>query len=186
MAKTILIVDDETSILTTLAGVLKDEGYRVSSAQSGTEALRLIKDDPPSLVLLDIWMPGMDGIDTLTQIKKDNPHQLVVMMSGHGSIETAVKATKLGAYDFIEKPLSLDKVTLLVHHALYQQHLEAENLNLKQSIERRFVMVGESPSIRRLREMIKVAGSSNSRVMISGENGTGTSSAPSRRTGASR
>jgi two-component system nitrogen regulation response regulator NtrX len=173
MAKTILIVDDETSILTTLAGVLKDEGYRVSSAQSGTEALRQIKDDPPSLVLLDIWMPGMDGIETLTQIKKDNPQQLVVMMSGHGSIETAVKATKLGAYDFIEKPLSLDKVTLLVHHALYQQHLEAENLNLKQSIERRFVMVGESPSIRKLREMIKVAGGSNSRVMISGENGTG-------------
>jgi len=173
MAKTILIVDDETSILTTLAGVLKDEGYRVSSAQSGTEALKLIKDDPPALVLLDIWMPGMDGIETLTRIKKDNPQQLVVMMSGHGSIETAVKATKLGAYDFIEKPLSLDKVTLLVHHALYQQHLETENLNLKQSIERRFVMVGESPSIRKLREMIKVAGASNSRVMISGENGTG-------------
>jgi len=173
MAKTILIVDDETSILTTLAGVLKDEGYRVTTAQSGMEALKLIKDDPPSLVLLDIWMPGMDGIETLTQIKKDNPPLPVVMMSGHGSIETAVKATKLGAYDYIEKPLSLDKVTLLVHHALYQQQLEAENLNLKQTIERRFVMVGESPSIRRLRETIQVAGASNSRVLISGENGTG-------------
>lgn len=173
MPKTILIVDDETSILTTLAGILKDEGHRVATAQSGIEALKRVKDDPPSMVLLDIWMPGMDGIETLTRIKKENPDQLVVMMSGHGSIETAVKATKLGAYDYIEKPLSLDKVTLLVHHALYQQHLEAENLNLKRSIERRFVMVGESPPIRRLRELIKMAGASNSRVLISGENGTG-------------
>jgi two-component system nitrogen regulation response regulator NtrX len=173
MAKAILIVDDEASILTTLAGVLKDEGYRVQTAQSGTEALRLIKDDPPSLVLLDIWMPEMDGIEALTQIKKVSPLMLVVIMSGHGSIETAVKATKLGAYDFIEKPLSLDKVTLLIHHALYQQQLETENLNLKQTVERRFVMVGESPPIRKLRETIKVAGASNSRVLISGENGTG-------------
>ena len=173
MAKNILIVDDETSILTSLSGVLKDEGYQVTTAPNGTEALKLIKEDPPSLVLLDIWMQGLDGIETLTRIKKDHPALPVVMMSGHGSIETAVRATKLGAYDYIEKPLSLDKVTRLVHHALYQQQLEAENLNLKQTIERRFVMVGESPAIRRLREMIKTAGASNSRVLISGENGTG-------------
>ncbi|MBI3610572.1 MAG: sigma-54-dependent Fis family transcriptional regulator [Nitrospirae bacterium] len=173
MSKTILIVDDEAGILTTLAGVLTDEGYRVTTAQNGTEALRLIKEEPPSLVLLDIWMPGQDGIETLTRIKKDCPNLPVVMMSGHGSIETAVRATKLGAYDYIEKPLSLDKVTRLVHHALYQQQLEVENQNLKQTLERHLVMVGESPSIRRLREMIKTAGGSNSRVLISGENGTG-------------
>ncbi|MBI3994551.1 MAG: sigma-54-dependent Fis family transcriptional regulator [Nitrospirae bacterium] len=173
MAKTILIVDDEAGILTTLTSVLKDEGYQVATATNGTDALKLIKDDPPSLVLLDIWMQGLDGIETLTRIKKDHPDLPVVMMSGHGSIETAVRATKLGAYDYIEKPLSLDKITRLVHHALYQQQLETENLNLKQTIERRFVMVGESPSIRRLREMVKTAGASNSRVLISGENGTG-------------
>jgi two-component system, NtrC family, nitrogen regulation response regulator NtrX len=173
MAKNILIVDDETSILTSLAGVFKDEGYHVMTAPNGSEALKLIKEDPPSLVLLDIWMEGMDGIETLTRIKKDHPDLPVVMMSGHGSIETAVRATKLGAYDYIEKPLSLDKVTRLVHHALYQQQLEVENLNLKQTIERRFVMVGESPPIRRLREMTRTAGASNSRVLISGENGTG-------------
>jgi two-component system, NtrC family, nitrogen regulation response regulator NtrX len=173
MPKNILIVDDEMSILTSLSGVLKDEGYQVTTASNGTDALKLIKEDPPSLVLLDIWMPGLDGIETLTRIKKDHAHLPVVMMSGHGSIETAVRATKLGAYDYIEKPLSLDKITRLVHHALYQQQLETENLNLKQTVERRFAMVGESPSIRRLIEMIKTAGASNSRVLISGENGTG-------------
>ncbi len=173
MSNTILIVDDESSILTTLSGVLKDEGYHVSTAPSGAEALRAIREDSPALVLLDIWMQGMDGIETLKQIKKSHPELLVVMMSGHGSIETAVRATKLGAYDYIEKPLSLEKVTLLVRHAIYQQELEAENQNLKKKIERRFVMVGESPSIRRLRELAKTAGASNSRVLISGDNGTG-------------
>ena len=173
MPKTILIVDDEPSILATLSEVLKDEGYPVITVQTGTEALKTIKDESPALVLLDIWMQGMDGIETLTRIKKHDPDLPVIMMSGHGSIETAVRAIKLGAYDYIEKPLSLEKVTLLVQHALYQQQLEIENLNLKKSIERRFTMVGESAIIRRLREMTKTAGSSNSRVMISGENGTG-------------
>ena len=173
MPKTILIVDDEPSILATLSEVLKDEGYPVITVQTGTEALKTIKDESPALVLLDIWMQGMDGIETLTRIKKHDPDLPVIMMSGHGSIETAVRSIKLGAYDYIEKPLSLEKVTLLVQHALYQQQLEIENLNLKKSIERRFTMVGESAIIRRLREMTKTAGSSNSRVMISGENGTG-------------
>jgi two-component system, NtrC family, nitrogen regulation response regulator NtrX len=173
VAKNILIVDDETSILTTLSGVLKDEGYQVATTANGIDALRLIKEDQPSLVLLDIWMEGWDGIETLTRIKKDFPSLPVVMMSGHGSIETAVRATKLGAYDYIEKPLSLDKVTRLIHHALYQQQLESENLDLKRTIERRFVMVGECPAIQRLRELTKTAGASSSRVLISGENGTG-------------
>ena len=173
MRELILIVDDEPAILSSLAAVLQDEQYQVVTAASGDEALRRIKDEPPALVLLDIWMAGSDGIETLERIKQINPGIPVVMMSGHGSIETAVKATKLGAYDFIEKPLSLDKVTLLLRHALDQQRLEAENRSLKASIERRFVMVGDSPPIIRLRELIQIAGASNARVLISGENGTG-------------
>ncbi|HEY5649204.1 MAG TPA: response regulator, partial [Nitrospiria bacterium] len=114
MNKNILIVDDEASILSTLSGVLKDEGYEVTTASNGSEGLEQIERCSPSLVLLDIWMQDMDGIETLTRIKKAYPSLPVVMMSGHGTIETAVKATKIGAYDFIEKPLSLEKVTLLV------------------------------------------------------------------------
>ena len=173
MAETILIVDDEPGILTTLGGVLKDEGYEVIIAEDGETALKRIKENPPSLVLLDIWMKGLDGIETLKRIKALNPRLVVIMMSGHGSIETAVKATKLGAYDYIEKPLSLSKVTLLVQHALHEQRLEAENLSLKQSIEKRFVLIGESPPMHRLKDQIKTAGASHSRVLISGENGTG-------------
>ncbi len=173
MAQTILVVDDEPGILTTLSGVLKDEGYNVVTARNGESALKRIKEDLLSLVLLDIWMTGLDGIETLKRIKASIPELPVIMMSGHGSIETAVKATKLGAYDYIEKPLSLEKVTLLIRHALHQQKLEAENLSLKQSIERRFVLIGESPAMRRLKELIKIAGASSSRILVSGENGTG-------------
>ncbi|HOG08479.1 MAG TPA: response regulator, partial [Syntrophales bacterium] len=118
MRKTILIVDDEESIRQSLGGVLNDEGYEVLAAASGEEALRMIDDEIPSLVLLDIWLPGMDGIEVLTRIRSEYPQIRVIIMSGHGTIETAVKATKLGAFDFIEKPLSLDKVILLVSHAL--------------------------------------------------------------------
>ncbi|HSG06552.1 MAG TPA: response regulator, partial [Nitrospiria bacterium] len=138
MGKAILIVDDEASILTTLSGVLKDEGYDVFTASNGPEALKRIEEDTPSLVFLDIWMQDMDGIETLTRIKKSNPYLPVIMMSGHGTIETAVKATKLGAYDYIEKPLSLEKVTLLTQHALYQKKLEEENISLKESIQNRY------------------------------------------------
>ena len=173
MAETILIVDDEPGILTTLSGVLKDEGYDVVNARDGETALKRIKSNPPSLVLLDIWMKGLDGIETLKKIKTSFPELLVIMMSGHGSIETAVKATKLGAYDYIEKPLSLDKVTLLIQHALHQKRLEAENLSLKRSVEKRSALIGESPAIQKLKNLIKIAAASNSRILISGESGTG-------------
>ncbi|HEY5648264.1 MAG TPA: sigma-54 dependent transcriptional regulator, partial [Nitrospiria bacterium] len=139
----------------------------------GPEALKRIEEDTPSLVFLDIWMQDMDGIETLTRIKKSNPYLPVIMMSGHGTIETAVKATKLGAYDYIEKPLSLEKVTLLTQHALYQKKLEEENISLKESIQNRYSLVGESPAIKNLRGKTKTAGESNSRVLITGENGTG-------------
>ena len=114
MARTILVVDDEKSILQSLDGILTDEGFEVLSELSGASALKKIEEVIPDLVLLDIWMPDMDGIETLVKIKEVYPHLQVVMMSGHGTIETAVKATKLGAYDFIEKPLSLEKVLLSV------------------------------------------------------------------------
>ena len=132
MARTILIVDDEESIIQSLDGILTDEGFEVFSAKSGQIGLEKIDEVIPDLVLLDIWMPGMDGIQTLIKIKETYPHLQVVMMSGHGTIETAVKATKLGAYDFIEKPLSLEKVLLSINNALDYNRLEEEVSLLKE------------------------------------------------------
>lgn len=173
MAENILIVDDEKSILTILSAVLIDEGYQVLTAAGGNDALRIIKRETPPIVLLDIWMSDMDGIETLRRIKALFPGVIVIMMSGHGSIETAVKATKLGAYDYIEKPLSLEKVVLIIRHALREKKLEEENKALRSRIERRFDLIGDSAALGRLKELIKTAGPTNSRVLISGENGTG-------------
>jgi len=173
MAESILIVDDEPAILNSLSKILEDEGYQVAVAKSGGESLKLISADPPDLVLLDIWMPEVDGLETLRRAREQAPRLLVMMMSGHGSIETAVKAIKLGAYDYIEKPLSLDNVTLRVRHALDQRRLEEENLSLRTKVERRFELVGTSPAMQRLRQLIATAGPTSGRVLISGENGTG-------------
>ena len=174
MANHILIVDDEPAILDTLSGILQDEGYEVSSAKDGQEALKLVRTEPPpDLVLLDIWMPDLDGIETLRRMMEMRPYPMVVMMSGHGSIESAVKAIKLGAYDYIEKPLSLEKVTLLVRHALRERKLEQENRSLKERAAGRVKMVGDSSVMIELRHQISMAGPANSRVLISGENGTG-------------
>src|SRR5437667_8376519 len=173
MAESILIVDDEPSILNSLSSILEDEGYQVAVAKAGPEALKLGSTDSPDLVLLDIWMPEMDGLDTLKRAREQAPRLLVVMMSGHGSIETAVKAIKLGAYDYIEKPLSLENVTLRVRHALDQRRLEEENLSLRTKVERRFELVGTAPSMQRLRRLIATAGPTSGRVLSSGENGTG-------------
>ena len=174
MPNHILIVDDEPGILDTLSGILQDESYEVSVAKGGQDALKLIKSDsPPDLVLLDIWMPDLDGIETLQRAMEAHPRLLVIMMSGHGSIESAVKAIKLGAYDFIEKPLSLDKVTLLVRHALHERRLELENRALKERAVRRFKLVGDSVVMVELRRQIGTAGPAPSRVLITGENGTG-------------
>ena len=173
MAETICIVDDEPAILNTLSSILEDEGYQVVVAKSGVEGMKVVRSDSPDLVILDIWMPEMDGLETLKRLRSQFPGILVVMMSGHGSIETAVKATKLGAYDYLEKPLDLEKVTILVRNALHQRKLEEENLNLRIQVERRFELVGSSSSMNRLREMIAMAAPANSRVLISGANGTG-------------
>ena len=131
MSASILIVDDEVSILNSLSSILEDEGYEVSVAKSGIEALKLCAVSPPELMMLDIWMPDMDGLETLRRLRELVPQTQVMMMSGHGSIETAVKAIKLGAYDYIEKPLSLENVTLRVKHALDQHRLEQENRTLR-------------------------------------------------------
>ena len=173
MADSILIVDDEPSILSTLGGILMDEGYHILTAENGSDAIRLVQSSPPLMMLLDIWMPEPDGIETLTKLKLLYPEMIIIMMSGHGSIETAVKAIKLGAYDYIEKPISLEKVVLMVKHALTEFRLRQENRTLKQLMEKKYEMVGASPAILQLQEQIKMAGPSQSRVLISGENGTG-------------
>ena len=173
MSASILIVDDEEAILTSLSSILQDEGYEVVVAKNGAEALRIYTMDPPDLMLLDIWMPEMDGMETLRRVRELVPTAQVMMMSGHGSIETAVKAIKLGAYDYIEKPLSLENVTLRVKNALDQYRLEQENRTLRTTVQRKFELVGQSPVMQQLRQLIETAGPTNSRVLIGGENGTG-------------
>jgi len=137
------------------------------------EALRHCAINPPELMMLDIWMPEMDGLETLKRLRELVPNTQVMMMSGHGSIETAVKAIKLGAYDYIEKPLSLENVTLRVKHALDQHRLEQENRSLRTKVERKFELIGQAPVMQQLKQLIETAGPTNSRVLIGGENGTG-------------
>ncbi|MBN1664728.1 MAG: sigma-54-dependent Fis family transcriptional regulator [Deltaproteobacteria bacterium] len=173
MQKTLLIVDDEASIRQSLTGILTDEGYEVITAPSGEEAMKLLETETPDLVLLDIWLPGMDGIKTLERIKETYPDLRVVMMSGHGTIETAVKATKLGAFDFIEKPLSLEKVILVINHALDMTKLEEENRLLKQKLVQGYELTGASEVIVELKEMISIVSPTNAWILIMGENGTG-------------
>lgn len=173
MSASILVVDDEEAIVSSLGSILQDEGYEVAVAKSGTEALKIYTVDPPDLMLLDIWMPEMDGLETLRRVKELVPTAQVMVMSGHGSIETAVKAIKLGAYDYIEKPLSLENVTLRVKHALEQFRLEEENRSLRTKVQRKFELVGQSPGMQQLRQLIDTAGPTNSRVLVGGENGTG-------------
>ncbi|MFZ3014973.1 MAG: sigma-54 dependent transcriptional regulator [Nitrospira sp.] len=173
MSASILVVDDEEAIRTSLRSILEDEGYEVSVAANGVEALKIYGTDPPDLMILDIWMPAMDGLETLRRVKEFVPATQIMMMSGHGSIETAVKAIKLGAYDYIEKPLSLENVTFRVKQALEQFRLAQENRSLRTKVQQKFELVGQSPAMQRLRELIETAGPTNSRVLIGGENGTG-------------
>jgi two-component system nitrogen regulation response regulator NtrX len=172
-AEHILIVDDERAIQTSLRGVLEDEGYRVTAVGSAEEALARLADDAPDLVFLDIWMPGMDGLEALAEIKQRRPETAVVMISGHGTIETAVKATKLGAYDFVEKPLSLEKTLLVVERTLEHARLEQQHRQLRERVERGQEIVGKSAIIEELRQQIAVAAPTTGRVLIHGESGSG-------------
>ena len=169
----ILIVDDEEGIRESLSGILEDEGYDILTADSGEEAVRILRETSPDLIFLDIWLTGMDGIKTLQEIKAMKPDVPVIMISGHGSIELAVKATQTGAYDFLEKPLSLERVLLVSKRAIEKRTLERENIALKENLTRKWKLVGESQKIRELREQMEMAARSNSRVLIFGESGTG-------------
>ncbi|MFZ5569465.1 MAG: sigma-54-dependent transcriptional regulator [Thermodesulfobacteriota bacterium] len=173
MFPTVLIVDDEQSIVQSLSGLLSDEGFEVLSAANGYEALKIIDTDAPDLVLLDIWMPGIDGIETLKEIKKVTPHVQVIMITGHGTIETAVNATKLGAFDFIEKPLSIDKVIVAINNALNFRRLEEENRYLRRKTIEKHSIDGNSPPIVALKQQIAIAAPTDAWILITGENGTG-------------
>ncbi len=173
MFPSVLIVDDEPSILKSLGGLLSDEGFQVITASNGYEALKIIDTESPDLVLLDIWMPGIDGIETLQQIKNDNPFIQVIIITGHGNIETAVKATKLGAFDLIEKPLSIDKIIVGINNALNFRRLEEENKYLRKKTIEKHSITGNSFQTLRLNQQIAKAAPSETWILITGENGTG-------------
>jgi len=171
----ILIVDDEPGIRQSLSGVLADEGFHAQAVESGEECLDALAAAIHEIVLLDIWLPGIDGLETLSRIQQipasDRP--LVVMISGHGTIETAVKATKLGAFDFLEKPLSIDRVLLVVKHAIEHRRLRLENDQLRESVSEESNIVGDSIPIKALRQQLALMAGTNGRVLIYGESGTG-------------
>src|ERR687890_648621 len=150
----ILIVDDEPGVRSALGGVLRDEGYDVDAVDSGEACLERLGRQAYDVVLLDIWLPGMDGLATLARMRERQLDAQVVIISGHGNVESAVRAIKMGAFDFVEKPLSLDKTVLVVRNALRQRQLEAENRALRATVDRRLTMIGESHEIRQLREQI--------------------------------
>ncbi|MCF8043071.1 MAG: sigma-54 dependent transcriptional regulator [Desulfarculaceae bacterium] len=172
MLAQVLIVDDEPSIRSSLGGILSDEGYEVSQAPDGESALALLEQEVPDIMLLDVWLPGIDGLQVLERVKKRLPELPVVMISGHGTVETAVKATRLGAYDFIEKPLDMDKILLAVRNGLAMSRLTEENLLLRAKAEAPSI-TGSSKAIQAVRRAIGQVAPTDSWVLITGENGTG-------------
>src|ERR687886_29942 len=173
MKPTILIVDDEPGVRTALTGVLRDEGYSVEAVSSGEACIDRAARGGVDLILLDVWLPGMDGLSTLARLRDRQVDAQVVLISGHGNIESAVRAIKLGAFDFVEKPLSLEKTVLVIRNALRQRRLEAENQALRARVDRTQTMIGESYAMTQLREQVAMAAPTNGRVLIHGENGTG-------------
>ncbi len=174
-AHRILVVDDEPEIRRSLSGVLEDEGYALAAVESGEACLAALPDGEFELVLLDIWLPGIDGMEVLARIQElpFGERPVVVMISGHGSIEAAVKATKLGAFDFLEKPLSIDKVSVVVKNALAHRSLALENSRLKGDTGARYRIIGESVPMKALRQQLSLMAGTNGRVLIYGESGTG-------------
>ncbi|MDE3165069.1 MAG: sigma-54-dependent Fis family transcriptional regulator [Acidobacteriota bacterium] len=174
-ARRILVVDDEQDIRQSLSGVLEDEGYQVEAAESGEACLSALPGAGFELVLLDIWLPGIDGMEVLARIQEmplaERPE--VVVISGHGSIEAAVRATKLGAFDFLEKPLSIEKVSVVVKNALARRTLQIENTRLKGDSSARYRIIGESVPMKALRQQLSLMAGTNGRVLIYGESGTG-------------
>jgi len=174
MGVSILIVDDEPGIRDTLRGVLEDERFAVEAVSTGEECLEAVQKQNFACVLLDIWLgDGIDGLETLSRLREEGNDSAVVMISGHGNIETAVRSTKLGAFDFIEKPLSLERTVVTVKNAIRHRELERANRQLQDEIADEYVMVGESIAMRALRKQIEIVAPSEGRVLISGESGTG-------------
>ncbi len=169
----ILVVDDEAGIRESLASILRDEEYEVAAVGSAEEALGQIMEGDFEVVLLDVWLPGIDGMEALGRIQAAPRAPVVIMISGHGNIETAVRATKLGAFDFVEKPLSLEKIIVLVRNAVQQRRLQDENQLLRSELGHRYQVIGESVPIKALRQQIGVTAPTNGRVLIYGESGTG-------------
>jgi two-component system nitrogen regulation response regulator NtrX len=169
----ILIVDDEAGIRQSLKGVLEDEGYKVAAVESGESCLDTLRRRSFDVILLDIWLPGMDGLETLEKVRESDSAPEVIMISGHGTIETAVRATKLGAFDFLEKPLSLEKTLILVKNAAESRRLRGENRDLKKQLLSKSVIVGESIPMKALRQQIGLMAPTNGRVLVYGESGTG-------------
>src|SRR6187401_1409808 len=169
----ILVVDDEPGVRSSISGVLKDEGFEVEAVGTGEECLERANSEAFDVIVLDIWLPGLDGLTTLQRLRERQIDSQVVIISGHGNIESAVRAIKMGAFDFVEKPLSLEKTVLVVRNALHQRHLEAENRALRARVDRHQTMIGESYAMRQLREQVAMAAPTNGRVLIYGENGTG-------------
>jgi two-component system, NtrC family, nitrogen regulation response regulator NtrX len=173
MANVILIVDDEQGIREALSSILTDEGYEAVAVASGEECLTVLDERTIDLVLLDVWLDGIDGLETLDRIKKKGVDAMVVMISGHANIETAVRATKLGAFDFIEKPLSLEKVILVIKNALEVHRLAQENRQLREELGGRAQLQGDTVPMRALRQQIALTAPTHGRVLIYGESGTG-------------
>ena len=171
MAK-ILIIDDEPGIRTTLAGILEDEGHRATLCESGEEGLAAIAREEFDLVILDLWLPGIDGLAVLERMHTAGAPSVIVI-SGHGSIDSAVRATRLGAFDFLEKPLSLERVLLTVNHALNDRRLREQVRDLRRQITLEELLIGESDAMKKLDQQIRSAAPSSSRVLITGENGSG-------------
>ncbi|MEN9529805.1 MAG: hypothetical protein RI932_1678 [Pseudomonadota bacterium] len=169
----ILIIDDERDICKAMSDILRDEGHRVSVAHDASTGLKLLTKEMPEVCLLDVWLPDQDGLAVLEKIRNLGSDVCVVMISGHANIETAVKATRLGAVDFLEKPLSLEKLVMSVENALRFRQLRAENANLRMRMEKRYKLIGESKAMLHVRDTIDVVASKNSTVLITGENGTG-------------
>jgi two-component system nitrogen regulation response regulator NtrX len=173
MKHRILIVDDEEGIRQSLSAILADEGYDADAVPSGEACLAALDARPADVVLLDVWLPGMDGLETLKQIRETGSPAMVVMISGHANIETAVRATKLGALDFIEKPFELEKIILVVKNAVEHLRLESENRRLREELSSRYQVIGGSVPMKALRQQIAVAAPTTGRVLIYGESGTG-------------
>ena len=173
LRNSILLVDDEAGIRQSLSAVLREEGFKVETANSGEACLSLLESQSYELILLDVWLPGIDGLETLEALKRKGVASEVVMISGHGTIETAVKATRLGAFDFVEKPLSIEKTLLVVKNALDHKHLQDENRNLRSELGARYRIVGTSVPMKALRQQLAIAAPTNGRVLIFGESGSG-------------